>query len=306
MTVMVAASLVLGVNIAFAQNKAIDDLTKTFSGETKSNLTDFENRSHDKSAVDSGADTITSVIFYAIDFLKYLVGGIAVLFAIVSGIKLITAGTKIDEVSEKEKENLKYIIYGLILIIIADQLVTKVFFGDHGECMESASNAEACSKVGDSLVTGIYSFILAILATVAVFVIVIAAFRMITAFGNEETVGKEKKRIGLSVVGLIIAAVGEFAVKGIIFPKGGTKGIDVAKAQQLVYSFTNFVSSFIATGALLMLVYGGYMYVVSAGNDEQTGKAKKIIVSALIGIVIGLLAYAFTRTLITLSPGRPS
>jgi uncharacterized membrane protein len=297
MTIMVATSFMLGVNAAFAA--PVNDLDKAVKG---TGLQDVENRFHPLSAVDPGADAITSVIFYAIDFLKYLIGGIAILFAITSGVKLITATNKIDEVAEKEKENLKYIIYGLILIIVADQLVSKVFFGDYGECIASASNAEACAKAGGGIIQGVYSFVLAIMATVAVFVLVVASFRLVTSYGNEETIGKEKKRIGMATVGLLLAGTGEFVIKAIVFPKVGKEGIDVLAAQNLVYSLTSFVASFIGIGAALMLVYGGYLYVISAGNDEQTGKAKKIMISALIGIVIAMASYFVVNALITLNP----
>ncbi len=300
---LMATSFMLGVmQIAMAQDPTaiLDEIV----GGNKTGLENFSGRYHELSAVDPGADVITSVVFYAIDFLKYLLGGIAVIFVIVSGIKLIVAGKKIDEVSEKEKENLKFIIYGLILVITADELVTKVFFGDYGECVASATNAAACAKVGGSLIKGIYSLILSLLATIAVFVLVLSAFRLVTAYGEEETIGKQKKRIAMAIAGILIAAVGEFIVKGIVFPEGGTKGIDVAAAQKLVANFTSFISAFIGAGAFAMLFYGGYIYVVSAGNEEQTGKAKKIIVGAVIGILIALAAYGIVTTLTSFSSGR--
>ena len=281
----------------------LDEIIGGSSGNA-SGLNKFENRVHPLSSVDPGADVITSVIFTVIDFFKYIVGGIAVIYVIVSGIKLITATNKIDEVAEKEKENIKYVIYGLILIITADELVTKVFFGDYGECIASASNAKECAKVGGSLVKGIYSLVLAIMATVAVFILVLASFRVVTSMGEEETITKQKKRIVMSIIGLLIAGLGEFVIKGVVFPDNGAKGINVAAAEHLVYNFTNFIAAFIGIGAFGVMFYGGYLYVVSAGNEEQTGKAKKIIINAIIGILIALAAFGVVTTLTTFSTGR--
>lgn len=270
----------------------------------KSGLQSFVGRFHRLANVEPGADAITSILFLAIDFLKYLIGAIAVIYIIVSGIRMITSTTKIDEVSEKEKENLKYIIYGLILIIIADELVTKVFFGEYGECIASASNAAACAQAGGGLIKGIYSFILAIIATLAVFVVVISGFRLITSYGEEETINKEKKRITMAIIGLLVAGFGEFIVKGIVFREAGGAGIDVAAAQKLVLSLTNFIAAFIGAGAFIMLFYGGYIYVVSAGNEEQTGKAKKIIIGAIIGLIIAFAAFGIATTITNFSSGR--
>lgn len=273
-------------------------------GEEKSGLSDFGNRFHELSSVEPGADVITSLIFLAIDFLKYLLGGIAIIYMIITGIKLITSAKQVDEVSEKAKESIKFIIYGLILVIIADELVTKVFFGQYGECIASASNAKSCAQAGGSLIKGIYSFILAIMATLAIFVLVISAFRLITSYGNEESINKQKKRITMAIIGLLVSGVGEFVVKGIVFPESGEKGIDVVAAQKLVFNFTNFIAAFIGAGAFAMLFYGGYLYVISAGNDEKTGKAKKIIVGALIGIVIAFAAFGIVATVTSFSSGR--
>lgn len=272
----------------------------------RSGLSNFAGRYHRLSSTEAGADIITSLIFTIIDFLKYLVGGVAVLYLIVIGIRLIAAGKKIDEVSEKQKESLKYIIYGLVLIITADELVKRVFFGEYGECLASASNAQECATTGSSLVTGLYSLILALLASIAIMVLVISAFRMITAYGNEETVTKEKKRIMMSIVGLLVAGVGEFVVKRIIFQQGGTRQIDVAALQGLLFNFINFVAAFIGVGAFVVLLYGGYMYVVSFGNEEQTGKAKKIIIGAFVGIAIALAAFGIVTTIVSFTSGRPA
>ncbi|MBP9717766.1 hypothetical protein KBD59_00510 [Candidatus Gracilibacteria bacterium] len=315
---LISVLCVTAAPLAYAQNAPAPAAAATTPGDRtihdastdlnealgKSGLNSFQNKPHELSSVDPGADTITSLIFTAIDILKYVLGTIAVIMATISGVKLITAGSKADEAFEKERTALKYIIFGLILVMIADQLVTKVFFGDYGECIASASNAKECSKVGSSLIKGIYDFILAMMASVSLFVLVLSGFRMVSAAGNDDVIGKAKKRIGFSIAGLLVSAVAEFAIKGIIFRDGGKEGIDVASANMLVINFTNFVAAFIGFGSFLMLVYGGYLYVASFGNEDQTGKAKKIIQSALIGVVIAITAFAIVTTIATFN-SRP-
>ncbi|MFH1228708.1 MAG: hypothetical protein V1701_12510, partial [Planctomycetota bacterium] len=80
-------------------------------------LPSFETSSHAEASYEFGASNITSAIFYAVDMLKYLMGTVAVLVIIVSGIRLITAGKKIEEVSSQQKENIKYAMIGLIIIV---------------------------------------------------------------------------------------------------------------------------------------------------------------------------------------------
>lgn len=43
--------------------------------------------------------------------------------------------------------------------------------------------------------------------------------------------------------------------------------------------------------AMVMIMIGGYIYLTSAGNTSQTGKAKGIITDALAGLLLALVSY---------------
>lgn len=47
----------------------------------------------------------------------------------------------------------------------------------------------------------------------------------------------------------------------------------------------------IGIAALLMITIGGYMYITSAANKSQTGKAKAIITDAVVGVVLAMVSY---------------
>jgi len=51
---------------------------------------------------------------------------------------------------------------------------------------------------------------------------------------------------------------------------------------------------FIGAVFLLLLLYGGFIYMTAAGNPEQVEKAKKILKNAVIGLLIILLSYSIT------------
>lgn len=63
----------------------------------------------------------------------------------------------------------------------------------------------------------------------------------------------------------------------------------------LILTIVNYFLGFLGLLAVIMVIYGGVTYVSSAGNDEAIGKAKKIIMYALIGIVIILLSFVLVR-----------
>ena len=43
---------------------------------------------------------------------------------------------------------------------------------------------------------------------------------------------------------------------------------------------------------IILLIVGGFMYLTGAGNEEQTGKAKKLMIDAIIGLILTLIAWA--------------
>ena len=47
--------------------------------------------------------------------------------------------------------------------------------------------------------------------------------------------------------------------------------------------------------AVIILIYGGFLYITSAGNSDQAGKGKTAIFNALIGIVIIVLSYTIVQ-----------
>jgi len=62
---------------------------------------------------------------------------------------------------------------------------------------------------------------------------------------------------------------------------------------QRAEGFANYISIALKTmyilGGLamtLMFIYGGLMYITSAGDDKDLGKAKKIMTDAIVGIII--------------------
>jgi len=52
--------------------------------------------------------------------------------------------------------------------------------------------------------------------------------------------------------------------------------------------------SFIGVIFMVLIIYGGLLWMLAKGNDTQVEKAKSIIIQAVIGLIIVLSAYAIT------------
>ncbi len=71
----------------------------------------------------------------------------------------------------------------------------------------------------------------------------------------------------------------------------------------LILTIVDYFLGFLGLLAVIMVVYGGVTYVSSAGEDEAIGKAKKIIMYALVGIVVILLAFVLVRAILGAGTG---
>lgn len=54
----------------------------------------------------------------------------------------------------------------------------------------------------------------------------------------------------------------------------------------------------VATVFFALMVYGGFLWMTAAGNGEQVGQAKKLIMNAVLGIIVMSAAYAITNFVI--------
>ena len=62
----------------------------------------------------------------------------------------------------------------------------------------------------------------------------------------------------------------------------------------------NIFLSFLAVIGVILIIYGGILWATSGGNDEQAGKARKVIIAAAIGLIIIGIAWTLTSYIINL------
>lgn len=68
--------------------------------------------------------------------------------------------------------------------------------------------------------------------------------------------------------------------------------------RDFVLTVVNFALGFLGLFAVIIVIYGGVLYVASAGEEEKTQKGKKAITYATIGLLIVMGSFAFVNTII--------
>ncbi len=91
------------------------------------------------------------------------------------------------------------------------------------------------------------------------------------------------------------AAFGQ-PVEGVGLEKGFNKVEDIANISNIetydkgisefILRILTILTAFLAVVAVAAIVYGGFVYITSAGSDERAQTGKKIILYAVIGLLI--------------------
>ncbi len=92
-----------------------------------------------------------------------------------------------------------------------------------------------------------------------------------------------------------VLAVNLQSSSGFLSTAAGKAGFDVAATpESIIAKVINAVLSLLGVVFLVLMVYGGFMWMTARGNDQQIEKAKGIITAAIIGVVVVVSAYAIT------------
>jgi len=174
-----------------------------------------------------------------------------------------------------------------------------------GRCTSAAEIGKVASE---DYILGVVRFFQTLIGAIAVFFLVYSAIQIIGSFGNEEAIEQHKKQVLWSMAGLGVIVLSETVVKKFFFITDyNTGGISVNASQGIadIAGITNFVATFVGVFSFMGILIAGIMWVANFGNQEISDKAKKIIISSIIGIIISVSAFAVVNS-ITKGRSNPS
>lgn len=154
----------------------------------------------------------TRTVEIVITFIKYIIGSVAVVFIVRNGIRLVLLGGNEEEVT-KDKKNIFYGLLGLVIILMANPIVNKVFFNIDTskypgiEPVRPGINPQRLIQE----VTGATNLVAAIAGPFALLALVGGGLMYVLAGGDEEKTTKAKKIIMWALIGIVII-YGAFAI----------------------------------------------------------------------------------------------
>ena len=102
----------------------------------------------------------------------------------------------------------------------------------------------------------------------------------------------KKALVGILTLAVLLLPSVAFGQLTIDANLAGTFGLGDADLQETVIQIVQWVLGLLGLIAVIMILYGGFVWITAGGNEDKVGQAKKIISAAVVGLIIVLLAWA--------------
>jgi len=239
--------------------------------------------------------------------INMVLGAIAILFLSILGLKFVVSQGDEDHMT-KYKTQFGYIIMGLA-IISAAEFVAFDFLDPSGgnDILQSSDFTDAFYKK----INQIKLFIEILVVGVVLVKMLMSGYDLIVRSEQDEAIAKEKTFFQSFLFGTILILLAEVIAR--ILSGSKTKGNDGAVDLESIgtevsegakagiseiVGLVDFSLSFLAVMSVIMLILASTYYVMSFGNEEQMGRAKRIVVSCVIGAIVAVSSFTIARFVI--------
>jgi len=73
---------------------------------------------------------------------------------------------------------------------------------------------------------------------------------------------------------------------------GTATGLGTRDIREVIMAIINVILSFLSIVAIILILTGGFKWMVAGGNDEKVDEAKKTLTSGIVGLVVIFTSYA--------------
>ena len=239
-----------------------------------------------KSSKDGGLAQLQDLMINNVaQIIRYLLVSIAIIYVFVN-LLVIILGTDDEGNIDNAKKGLGYIIFGLMLISLPSELA-KIFDPIYlGGEIGSEDQVQSVLQI-------IINYIALSAGIAAIFNILLIAFRMVTAQGEDGVLDEQKKNLQYAFTGLLVIIMADVMINRVFYPQDLEAPAieEVQTFGQEAIQLLRYALEFLGIFAILAVILAGIYYVASLGNDEQTSAAKTILKNIVIGFFIIFFSY---------------
>ncbi len=227
-----------------------------------------------------------------IPVINYIMAAIALIWLSILGAKFIFSRGEEENLS-KYKQQFGWIILGLLIISIAEYVAFNVFDPVSTGALDTNDGVNQFVEIIRKIIT----FLKYLVGGVALLAGVRSGFALIVGGGEDDVIQKEKEFVKIFLFAIALIIMAESLERWIDLSAGGV-GIQAEGLVIEAVGIINFILTFIAGAALFMLVLSSLYYIISFGDEEITGRAKKMIIASIVGLIIAYSAYTIVRFLV--------
>jgi len=232
-----------------------------------------------------------------------------------------------DESIKRSGKQIGIIGGGFMLLTFAFTLVENIFFGRQGEILrdtddlwaqdfaarlvqEIAGNWYINPETNQLVVEwgGLLAYVESFVIPIAVLLIIVHAFRMMTGASDEAITNSGKKIAGV-LSGIFLFYILRYLVNFLTTRPDVDMSIDARKlispteyqGQIIDYltDWTNYLIGFLGLIGVAMMIYGGVKWATSYLNPASEESGRKTIIAAVVGLVLAFSAFVIIRYVAT-------
>lgn len=229
-----------------------------------------------------------------VSIVNVVIGVFALLFLSVVAIRFLFADGN-DESMKKAKVQAAWLVLGLAVVSVAEFVAFTLL----DPAREATDPLLYSDTVVDSLadkVDQIVDYVKIVITGVMLVYLGLSGYSLITSGdGGEEKLEDEKKFLKTFFLGaaLILLAESITRVFSNRHPQDG-----IFKGTNEILGLINYALTFLGGAAFVMLILASFYFVTSFGNEEQMGRAKKLIMGCVLGIVVAISSYVLVTVVI--------
>jgi Type IV secretion system pilin len=238
-------------------------------------------------------------------FAKVLISGLALVYIVLMWVYMVVFSES-EERIKTQKKQIVYVLIGFLFINIPG-LAYQIFIPDN----KSGSIGWAIGLWWDTTwgavfwntTYGLDPFLYNIVAFLKVFIFGIAVliftwglFQLILSAGDDEKKKMARNRLLYGILGLIF--LGFVEAWWALVSAGNFSTNIVNGVSDIGRKLLGLSLFFAAPIAIFMLIWAGYYYITSGGDEERIKKAKTIIINTCIAAVILIASLSFITELI--------